>query len=67
VVIDVKEKKVIGEFQTYVKPTIHPKLTPFCTELTGITQEQVDGGLTLKEALSEVHNFLDGMVSPSNH
>lgn len=39
VVIDVKQKKIVGEFQTYVKPTIHPKLTAFCTELTGITQE----------------------------
>lgn len=37
VVIDVKQRKIVAEFQTYVKPTIHPILTPFCTELTGIT------------------------------
>lgn len=61
VVIDVKQKKIIGEYQTYVKPTIHPKLTPFCTELTGITQEQVDGGIPLKEALGQVHTFLEGL------
>jgi ERI1 exoribonuclease 3 len=32
----------ISEFSKYVRPTIHPLLSPFCTELTGITQEQVD-------------------------
>ena len=45
-------------FQTYVKPTIDPQLTDFCTELTGITQEQVDQGVTLDEALKQVHMFL---------
>ena len=47
VIIDVKNKKIKSIFQTYVKPTIEPVLTPFCTELTGITQEQVDAGVSL--------------------
>ena len=63
VVIDVKAQKVVGEFQTYVKPTIHPKLTEFCTQLTGIKQEQVDAGIPLKEAIERVHSFLEGLVS----
>lgn len=29
-------------FHTYVKPRVHPVLTPFCTDLTGIMQETVD-------------------------
>ena len=33
-------------------------LTPFCTELTGITQSQVDGGIDITEALKQVHVFL---------
>lgn len=33
---------IVREFNKYVKPTINPILTPFCTELTGITQQQVD-------------------------
>ena len=33
-------------------------MTPFCTELTGITQEQVDGGVTLQEALKQLHLHL---------
>lgn len=58
VVVDVKQKKIVHEFHTYVKPEIEPKLTPFCTELTGITQDQVDKGVILQEALRQLHMFL---------
>ena len=37
VVIDVKKKEVMSEFQMYVKPVMDFKLTKFCTDLTGIT------------------------------
>ena len=47
VVIDVKTRVIKSVFQTYVKPTLDPQLTPFCTELTGIVQEQVDGGVDI--------------------
>ena len=30
-------------FNQYIKPTLNPILTPFCTKLTGITQDKVDG------------------------
>ena len=32
----------VAEFHSYVRPVLNPILTPFCTELTGITQAQVD-------------------------
>ena len=32
----------ISEFSQFVKPVINPILSSFCTELTGITQKQVD-------------------------
>lgn len=38
-------------FHSYVQPTVHPKLTPFCTQLTGITQEMVNGKPPLLEVL----------------
>lgn len=38
-------------FHTYVKPWRNPILTPFCTELTGITQETVDAAPTITEAI----------------
>ncbi|XP_011632149.1 ERI1 exoribonuclease 3 [Pogonomyrmex barbatus] len=34
--------KLKDVFHTYVKPRVHPTLTPYCTELTGIMQETVD-------------------------
>ena len=39
--------KFISEFTEYVKPTIIPKLTKFCTDLTGITQQTVNSAETI--------------------
>ena len=36
VIIDVKAKAVKSVLHTYIKPTLDPVLTDFCTELTGI-------------------------------
>ena len=49
---------VVGEFHTYVRPTINSTLTPFCTKLTGITQEQVDAAPTLAETLVQFDEWL---------
>lgn len=37
-VYDLKEEKVQATFHEYVRPVIHPTLTEFCTNLTGISQ-----------------------------
>ncbi|NWI33971.1 ERI2 exoribonuclease, partial [Sula dactylatra] len=42
-----------SEFHTYVQPQEHPILSEFCTELTGITQDQVDEGVPLNICLSQ--------------
>jgi inhibitor of KinA sporulation pathway (predicted exonuclease) len=39
------------EFQTFVRPRRLPRLSSFCRELTGITQENVDSAPTFPEAL----------------
>lgn len=46
VLLDTHTLTVVDEFHQYVRPIHHPKLTDFCTELTGITQAQVDAGVT---------------------
>eukprot|EP00727_Mastigamoeba_balamuthi_P013398 m51a1_g8681 hypothetical protein (545) ;mRNA; f:181278-182985 len=53
VVVDAASLEVqrATEFHAYVRPTVHARLTPFCTELTGIEQRDVDGGVTIDEAL----------------
>ena len=42
VIIDGATGLRIADFQEYIRPVLHKNLTPFCTELTGITQPQVD-------------------------
>lgn len=55
---DTKRLVVVDEFQSFVRPTFRPKLHPFCTELTGITQAQVDSAPTFPEVLSLCQQFL---------
>lgn len=43
---------VIDQFQTFIKPVIQPILTPFCTELTSITQSDVENAPGFKQAQS---------------
>ena len=59
VIVDVKNKCIKSTFKTLVKPTIDTKLTGYCTELTGITQEQVDGAVDLQTAVTQAHEFLE--------
>jgi inhibitor of KinA sporulation pathway (predicted exonuclease) len=65
VLIDASTKQVKDRLQIYVKPKIHPKITDFCTELTGITQEDVENGVSLPVALEQTHEWLHkhGLVS----
>ncbi|KAJ3266932.1 hypothetical protein HDU77_008277 [Chytriomyces hyalinus] len=50
---------VVKEFHSYVKPTFHPTLTPFCTSLTGIQQETVDKAPVFKVVWDQFLQFLD--------
>ena len=34
--------EVIGTFNRFVRPILHPFLSPFCKSLTSITQEEID-------------------------
>jgi len=57
VVFDPASLEVIGEFQRFVKPMLFPILSDFCKQLTSITQEQVDGGVSIDQALKEIGAF----------
>jgi inhibitor of KinA sporulation pathway (predicted exonuclease) len=46
-----RDESTWPEFQTFVRPTRLPRLSSFCRELTGITQENVDAAPTFPEAL----------------
>ena len=62
VLLDLRTLALGASWRTYVKPTEHPTLSEFCTRLTGITQEQVDGGVPLAAALASLDSFVQAHV-----
>jgi inhibitor of KinA sporulation pathway (predicted exonuclease) len=57
VVVDAADLQVVAEFHSYVKPTINTTLTPFCTNLTGITQATVDAAPTLPTVVARFEEW----------
>ncbi|KAF5386757.1 hypothetical protein D9615_001814 [Tricholomella constricta] len=50
--------EVVAEFRSFVKPTWQPILSQFCTDLTGITQEQVDSAPSFPDVLASFEEFM---------
>lgn len=50
------KQNILGEFESFIRPSIHPQLSPFCTELTTIEQHHVDSAPLFPEVWG---NFLD--------
>ena len=48
----------VSEFHQYVKPTICPKLSKFCTQLTGIQQSTVDVAKPFVEVYEAHHRWI---------
>lgn len=57
VLVDGASLCTIAEQSIFVRPIVHPELTPFCTELTSITQDQVDHALLFPAALARLVAF----------
>lgn len=55
-----KTFEVEGEFQTFIRPVRHPRLTSFCTSLTSITQSDVDAAPAFDEAIRNFKRWLYG-------
>ncbi|CAL4066074.1 unnamed protein product [Meganyctiphanes norvegica] len=60
--INAKTYKQEGKFHTFIKPRFHPVLTPFCLNLTTITQEEVDGGVSFPTALKDFETWIENEV-----
>ena len=59
VIVDTLDFSVVSEFQSFVKPQIHPELTSFCSHLTSIKQEDVDPAPTFPVAIQEFSEWMD--------
>ena len=60
VMVDGSTLKILDEFVSFVRPVRHARLTPFCTELTSITQEQVDAAPAFAEAMADLGEWANG-------
>lgn len=51
--------KPVDEFATFVRPVRYPRLTEFCLSLTSVTQHQVNEGVGLAEAISQLRQWAE--------
>ncbi|XP_067626628.1 3'-5' exonuclease Snipper-like isoform X2 [Eurosta solidaginis] len=58
VLVNLQTGKIEAEFHKYVMPIESPKLSAFCTELTGIKQQSVDNGMPLQTAIMMFQEWL---------
>ncbi|MCB0528118.1 MAG: exonuclease domain-containing protein [Saprospiraceae bacterium] len=45
--------EVRGKFNRFIRPSVHPTLSPFCRNLTSIQQEDVNRALAFPEVIQE--------------
>ncbi|KAK0421036.1 hypothetical protein QR680_015034 [Steinernema hermaphroditum] len=64
VLIDTHEKKIVGQFRSFVRPTINPTLSEFCTNLTGVKQADVDAAPTFVKVLENFRQWLHSYIHP---
>lgn len=46
-----------GKFNRFVRPVVHPVLSPFCRQLTNITQEDVNRARNFPEVIEEFQDW----------
>ncbi|KAI9089640.1 ribonuclease H-like domain-containing protein, partial [Phlyctochytrium arcticum] len=56
-VVSVPERRIVHQRQNFVRPE-ETVVTPFCTQLTGITPETVANAGTLREAVDDLLSFV---------
>ncbi|AJA15882.1 exonuclease [Pseudomonas putida S12] len=57
VVIDQRERRVAGSFQSFVRPRLHPQITSFCRQLTTIEQSDIDSAPGFVDAMQRLSDF----------
>lgn len=64
VMLNRKTWEIDSEFQRFIKPVRNPQLTRFCTELTTISQAEVDTASNFPEVMTELQNWMN--LFPNN-
>lgn len=58
VMVEASSLEAADEFQSFVRPTRHPELTAFCTQLTSIRQQDVNSAPSFKEVVGSFKTWL---------
>lgn len=64
VIADGETLRPLSEFQSFVRPVRHPHLTTFCTELTSITQADVDAAQSFPEVVKRWSAWVEPYAAP---
>jgi len=67
VLVDGKTGKIVDHWREYCRPTINPRLSDFCTALTGIEQHTVDAAETFPEVLEKFNLWLEEKCLGTTH
>jgi len=67
VLVDGKTGKIVDHWREYCRPTINPRLSEFCTTLTGIDQHTVDRAETFTEVLEKFNLWLEEKCLGTTH
>ncbi|MCA9635518.1 MAG: exonuclease domain-containing protein [Myxococcales bacterium] len=62
ILVDAATLDPIDEFQTFVRPLVHPRLSEFCTRLTTITQADVAAAPTFRAVAPRLAAFGEGAL-----
>lgn len=58
VLVDARSGLIVSKWREYVRPVINTTLSPFCQNLTGITQEIVDKASEFSTVLDNFHDWI---------
>lgn len=59
VLLNLQSRVIEADFHTFVRPTEQPKLSEFCKNYTGISQDDVDNAPTLNEVIRMFHDWIN--------
>ncbi|XP_025016712.1 3'-5' exoribonuclease 1 [Tetranychus urticae] len=65
--VDTRTRSVISTFHEYVRPIINPKLSNFCTQLTGISQHMVDQADPFPKVLERFEKNIASLLIEKNY
>lgn len=51
--------EVLGTYEAFIKPTVNPKLSSFCKQLTSISQEQIDSASKFPKVIEQFKDWIN--------